>query len=95
MLVRLLTLLSQVTSTCPAAVNDNVFYIIILTPTGQAGQSKTPFETGLSCKASRKVSDAAMSIPGLRIQHGLPISAMPLIWGMAEPNRPLIRMLFL
>jgi len=57
-----------VTSTCPAAVNDNVFYIIILTPTGQ-------------------VSDAAMSIPGLRIQHGLPISAMPLIWGMAEPNR--------
>ena len=50
------------------------------------------FETGLSCKASRKVSDAAMSIPGLRIQHGLPISAMPLIWGMAEPNRLLIRL---
>ncbi|CAJ1440618.1 unnamed protein product, partial [Effrenium voratum] len=57
-----------VTSTCPAAVNDNYFYIVILTDRGQ-------------------VSDAAMSIPGLRIQHGLPISAMPLIWGMAEPNR--------
>jgi len=57
-----------VTSTCPAAVNDNYFYIVVMTATGQ-------------------VSDAAMSIPGLRIQHGLPVSAMPLIWGMAEPNR--------
>ena len=34
------TLLSQVTSTCPAAVNDNVFYIIILTPTGQAERAR-------------------------------------------------------
>lgn len=57
-----------VTSTCPAAVNDNYFYIVVLTAAGQ-------------------VSDAAMSISGLRIQHGLPVSAMPLIWGMAEPNR--------
>ncbi|CAK9016535.1 unnamed protein product [Durusdinium trenchii] len=57
-----------VTSTCPAAVNDNYFYIVVMTGAGQ-------------------VSDAAMSIPGLRIQHGLPVSAMPLIWGMAEPNR--------
>eukprot|EP00913_Durusdinium_trenchii_P031380 g29380.t1 len=47
-----------VTSTCPAAVNDNYFYIVVMTGAGQ-------------------VSDAAMSIPGLRIQHGLPVSAMP------------------
>lgn len=57
-----------VTSTCPASVQDNTFYIVVFTSTGE-------------------VQDAAMSIPGRRIQQGLPVKALDLIWGTAEPNR--------
>jgi len=34
-----------------------------------------------------EVRDAAMSVPGRRVQHGLALSAMELIWGTAEPKR--------
>ncbi|CAE8736426.1 unnamed protein product, partial [Polarella glacialis] len=34
-----------------------------------------------------QVVDAAMSIPGLPIQHGFSLAALDLIWGNAEPNR--------
>eukprot|EP00930_Biecheleria_cincta_P038971 TRINITY_DN26793_c0_g1_i2.p1 TRINITY_DN26793_c0_g1~~TRINITY_DN26793_c0_g1_i2.p1 ORF type:complete len:2370 (+),score=328.03 TRINITY_DN26793_c0_g1_i2:2584-9693(+) len=57
-----------VTSTCPSAVENNFFYIIVSDEFGQ-------------------VQDAAMSIPGVRIQHGLALAALELIWGTAEPKR--------
>eukprot|EP00933_Yihiella_yeosuensis_P016417 TRINITY_DN1403_c1_g1_i1.p1 TRINITY_DN1403_c1_g1~~TRINITY_DN1403_c1_g1_i1.p1 ORF type:complete len:1672 (+),score=277.91 TRINITY_DN1403_c1_g1_i1:210-5018(+) len=34
-----------------------------------------------------QVQDAAMSIQGMPIQHGLPVAGMPLIWGNSEPRR--------
>jgi len=57
-----------VTSTCPSAVDNNYFYIVVRSAAGQ-------------------VQDAAMSIPGMRIQHGLALAALELIWGTAEPKR--------
>jgi len=64
-----------VTSTCPNAINDvggNIFYIMVIDSEALGGN----------------VVDAAMSIAGMRIQHGLPVRYLPLIWGSSEPNRP-------
>eukprot|EP00929_Paragymnodinium_shiwhaense_P030622 TRINITY_DN1731_c0_g1_i1.p1 TRINITY_DN1731_c0_g1~~TRINITY_DN1731_c0_g1_i1.p1 ORF type:complete len:3325 (+),score=634.57 TRINITY_DN1731_c0_g1_i1:113-10087(+) len=35
-----------------------------------------------------KVVDAAMNVPGLNIQHGLQLAALPLTWSNSEPGRP-------
>lgn len=35
-----------------------------------------------------RVVDAAMVVPGLRIQHGLSVATIPLEWTASEPNRP-------
>jgi len=64
-----------VTSTAPNAVNDpggNMFYIKVIGPPDQG----------------RNVIDARMNIPGMRIQHGLKVSALPLVWGSSEASRP-------
>jgi len=64
-----------VTSTCPNAIDDdtgNIFYIMVVDPEELGGN----------------VVDAAMSVPGMRIQHGLAVKYMPLIWQSSEPNRP-------
>jgi len=64
-----------VTSTCPNAIDDpegNNFYIMVIEPEA----------------IGANVVDAAMSIPGMRIQHGFPVRYLPLIWGSSEPNRP-------
>jgi hypothetical protein len=64
-----------VTSTCPNAINDeggNNFYIMVFEPEEFGGN----------------VNDAAMSIPGMRIQHGFSVKYLPLIWGSSEADRP-------
>lgn len=64
-----------VTSTCPNAIDDpegNMFYIMVMDPELLGGN----------------VVDAAMGIPGLRIQHGFPVRYLPLMWGSAEASRP-------
>jgi hypothetical protein len=64
-----------VTSTCPNAINDatgNIFYIMVIDSEALGGN----------------VVDAAMSIQGMRIQHGLSVRYLPLTWGSSEANRP-------
>ena len=39
------------------------------------------------CFGSLPLVVFSVAFPSQGIQHGLPVSAMPLIWGMAEPNR--------
>jgi len=64
-----------VTATPPNAIDDpggNIFYIMVIDSEELGGN----------------VVDAAMSIPGMRIQHGLSVRYMPLIWGSSEADRP-------
>ena len=44
---------------------------------------------GYKCNYKRELCFGSLpsAFPSQGIQHGLPVSAMPLIWGMAEPNR--------
>lgn len=64
-----------VTSTCPNAIDDdtgNIFYIMVIEPEIMGGN----------------VANAAMAVPGMRIQHGFRVKYLPLTWGSSEANRP-------
>lgn len=64
-----------VTSTAPNAIDDpegNMFSIKVIGPDDQGSQ----------------VVDARMNIPGMRIQHGLKVASLPLIWGSSEASKP-------
>jgi hypothetical protein len=63
-----------VTSTAPNAINNargNNFDIMVIAPAAEGGQ----------------VVDAAMAVPGNKIQHGITVKYLSLAWGSSEPNR--------